>query len=114
MRTMVHMRGMNGRLRRQLLVITGQVTDVSGTAAHALRTAMVHPGLLGDRRVGIVRIRQQLFHRRKQNAEHDEQRGKCATKSESDSLWMGHDVATRCKKLSGTIDGPDSLSRTGP
>lgn len=97
MRTMVHVRGMDRRLRRQLLVITGQVTDVSGSAAHALRPPMVHSGLLGDRRVGIVSIRQQLFHRCKQNAEHDEHRGKCATKSESGSLRMGHGVATRCE-----------------
>ena len=93
MRTVVHMRGMDGRLRRQLLVITGQVTDAS--TGHGLRPAVVDPGLLGDRRVGIVSVRQQLFHRRKQNAEHDEHRGKRATKSESDSLRMGHGVATR-------------------
>ena len=109
MRTMVHMRRMDGRLRRQLLVITGQVIDVSDSAANDLRLAVVDPGLLGDRRVGIVRIRQQLFHRRKQNAEHDEYRGKCATKSESDSLRMGHDVATRCKKLCGTIEWSGQL-----
>ena len=109
MRTVVHMRGVNRRLRRQLLVITGQVTDVSGSATNTLRPAMAYPGLLGHRRVGIVRIRQQLFHRCKQNAEHDEHRGKCATKSESDSLRMGHDVATRCKKLCGTIEWSGQL-----
>ena len=103
MRAMVHMRGMDGRLWRQLLMVSGQVTDVTGSDAHALRPAMV-PGLLRDRRVGIVSIRQQLFHRRKQNSEHDEQRGKCATKSESDSLRMGHNDATGCQELCGTIE----------
>ena len=97
MRTMVHVRRMDGRLRRQLLAITSRAGDLSGRSAADSQSAMVDSRLFGSRRVAVVCIRQELLHRGKQNAEHDEDRGECATKSESECLRVAHDGALDCR-----------------
>ena len=94
-RTVIHVGGVDRQLLWNAIVIARHGMYIGDGVAAAGR-GPVQPRLFGDRCIAVMRVRQQMLHRREQNAEHDEQRAYRASKSESSSLRTGHDVAARC------------------